>query len=105
MRLLKCPRATCLPDKTLAYLNGLPNAGMVIESDVGCELEVGHPDQHCCLGQVTDTGDFFLYWHHAGLDIRTAPRCANVGIIEDEELTCVLPAGHWGADSFELEDH
>lgn len=107
MRLLKCPLWTRVSNRDLSFLEGLPNRRMPVDPDVCCELEVGHSGRpHCALVQVAESGDFFAYWvDDAEPEIRRAAVCPHTGLIEDEELTCLLPRLHWGAHRFELEAH
>lgn len=90
-------------------LQALPDPGEVIEHEVWCGLEHGHPGPHWALGQVSGEDFWWLRWSDDTTDTparrelvhhEVCGRLRATGEIGEPHVPCTLPHGHPGAHSY-----
>jgi hypothetical protein len=97
----RCASPGSITDAEYARLDALGDGGFGVEREFPCELQAGHPDLHCGVGQDVGPADaWWVCWGpNVGADrLRRLPYCPA----EDGADLCLLPLDHWGDHSFHL---
>jgi hypothetical protein len=94
-----CPARVTLDATQLAFFNGLPAQAPSVQSELGCELELGHEGSHAALGQQVDLTMWWIQWTLSASEINPYTWCPVHRELEDEsrdDQDCRLFVGHPG---------
>ncbi len=92
-----CPARITLDAAQLTFFDGLPCEAPSVQSELGCELELGHGGSHAALGQQVADTMYWVQWTLSASEINSYTWC-TVRHDEDEQ-DCTLFAGHVGMHS------
>jgi hypothetical protein len=94
-KLAYCPARLTLDAAQLAFLDALPAAAPTVQSELGCELELGHDGSHAALGQQADETMWWVQWTLSASEINPYTWCP----VHQEPAGCTLFTGHPGPHS------
>ncbi|WP_249998242.1 hypothetical protein [Actinoplanes sp. M2I2] len=97
--LRNCPARITLDAAQLAFFNELPADAPSVQSELGCELELGHPGSHAALGHHVDTTTWWIQWTLSASEINPYTWCPAKTPTQAEsrgEEDCALFDGHPG---------
>ena len=100
--LLTCPARITLDAGQLAFLDGLPVGAPSVQSELGCELELGHGGSHAALGQQVEATMWWIQWTLSASEINPYTWCParqRSGGTSRDERDCTLFDGHPGSHS------
>jgi hypothetical protein len=90
--LMICPARITLDAAQLAFFNGLPAEAPSVQSELNCELELGHGGSHAALGQQVDTTMWWIQWTLSASEINPYTWCP----VRRQDDECALFDGHPG---------
>jgi hypothetical protein len=101
--LARCGVSTEVTASQFAALSALPDPVEPITPHLACELADGHEDDHAALAVASDGGDqwWWVRWGRQRHDVVHIDPCEGTEAADGE--SCLLPAGHPGSHSFDLE--
>ena len=85
-----------VPDEVINRFGDVPGAAYEVPDAVTCALEFGHADAHMAVLQGWENQEAWLVW--------TTPRTVTAPGCREEDMTCLLPAGHQGRHHVVLTD-
>lgn len=101
--LMICPARITLDAAQLAFFNELPTDAPSVQSELGCELELGHEGSHAALGQQVDDTMWWIQWTLSASEINPyawcRPRRSSPEIESPAGKDCTLFDGHPGGHS------
>jgi hypothetical protein len=99
---LFCPARVTLDAVQSGFLDQLPSAAPGLQSELGCELERGHPGSHAALAQQVDDTTWWVQWTLTASEIKPYTWCSARKEAEQKDLEdsgCELFDGHPGRHS------
>ncbi|WP_173074950.1 hypothetical protein [Phytohabitans rumicis] len=100
----RCLARIRLGDDEVGWLSTRPLAAHVVEDDLYCELEMGHPGPHATMGQQGYKIAWWVRWTLSASEIVETTMCPaesdEVDQLGEHDL-CLLYQGHPGRHSFE----
>ncbi|GIE74933.1 hypothetical protein Aph02nite_08830 [Actinoplanes philippinensis] len=99
---MTCPARVTLDAAQLAFFDALPAEAPSVQSELGCELELGHEGSHAALGQQVDATMWWIQWTLSASEINPYTWCPGRGsapVVNRDELDCSLFMGHPGEHS------
>ena len=96
---MTCPARVTLDAAQLAFFGGLPAEAPSVQSELGCELELGHEGSHAALGQQVDETMWWIQWTLSASEINPYTWCParqDTTVTDRDELDCTLFVGHPG---------
>src|SRR3982751_1500464 len=97
--LVICPARLTLDAAQLAFFNGLPTEAPSVQSELGCELELGHEGSHAALGQQVDATMWWVQWTLSASEVNPYTWCPAdqaPDVVHRRDLDCALFDGHSG---------
>lgn len=97
--LRNCPARITLDASQLAFFGDLPTDAPSVQSELGCELELGHEGSHAALGHHVETTTWWIQWTLSASEINPYKWCRSKEISRAEdrdEQNCALFDGHPG---------
>jgi hypothetical protein len=103
--LARCSVPTQVTAWQLAALGALPDPVEPITPHLVCELAVGHEDDHAALAVASGGGDqwWWVRWGRQRHDVVHIDPCEGTEAEAPDAEFCLLPAGHPGSHSFDLQ--
>ena len=76
------------------------------DAPLSCEVAAGHDGSHVAFATTASDGGlwWWLHWGHQTRDVRQVDLCGGCLLDDSFPDDCLLPAGHQGPHSFELQD-
>lgn len=99
---VNCPARVTLDAAQLAFFDALPAEAPSVQSELGCELELGHEGSHAALGQQVDSTTWWIQWTLSASEVNPYTWCPGRGTapaVDRDELDCALFLGHPGEHS------
>ncbi|MCM4078197.1 hypothetical protein [Paractinoplanes hotanensis] len=97
--LRNCPARITLDAAQLAFFDGLPAEAPSVQTELGCELELGHEGSHAALGQQVEATMWWIQWTLSASEINPYTWCPakSTPHVEDRnDRDCTLFDGHPG---------
>jgi hypothetical protein len=97
--LRNCPARITLDAAQLAFFDGLPADAPSVQTELGCELELGHEGSHAALGQQVEATMWWIQWTLSASEINPYTWCPATSTphVEDRsDRDCTLFDGHPG---------
>ncbi|WP_433304054.1 hypothetical protein ACQP2F_13800 [Actinoplanes sp. CA-030573] len=94
-----CPARITLDTAQLAFLDGLPTEAPSVQSELRCELELGHEGSHAALGQQVEATMWWVQWTLSASEINAYTWCPSgrtVPFESRDDKDCSLFDGHPG---------
>jgi hypothetical protein len=94
-----CPARITLDAAQLAFFDGLPAAAPSIQSELSCELELGHEGSHAALGQQVEATMWWVQWTLSASEINSYTWCPAHQPLDAprrDDHDCTLFDGHPG---------
>jgi hypothetical protein len=99
-KLADCPARLTLDAAQLSFLDGLPTAAPTVQSELGCELELGHDGSHAALGQQAGATMWWVQWTLSASEINPYTWCpVHQEPARRDDRDCTLFTGHPGPHS------
>lgn len=89
--LKNCPARITLDAAQIAFFNELPSDAPSVQSELGCELELGHGGSHAALGHQGEETTWWVQWTLSASEVNPYTWCP-VGSTPE----CGLFDGHPG---------
>ncbi|WP_250036593.1 hypothetical protein [Paractinoplanes maris] len=97
--LRNCPARITLDAAQLAFFNELPTEAPSVQSELGCELELGHEGSHAALGHQVETTTWWIQWTLSASEINPYTWCPARSTPQTDsrdDQDCALFDGHPG---------
>ena len=97
--LRNCPARITLDAAQLTFFDGLPADAPSVQTELGCELELGHEGSHAALGQQVEATMWWIQWTLSASEINPYTWCAartTVPVEDRDDRDCTLFDGHPG---------
>ncbi|MGK5683856.1 hypothetical protein [Actinoplanes sp. URMC 104] len=94
-----CPARITLDAGQLAFFNELPTDAPSVQSELRCELELGHEGSHAALGQHVETTTWWIQWTLSASEINPytwCPASSTPHVAHRDDRDCALFDGHPG---------
>jgi hypothetical protein len=91
-----CPARITLDAAQLAFFDGLPAEAPSVQTELGCELELGHEGSHAALGQQVEATMWWIQWTLSASEINPYTWCPAKSTPPVEQRECTLFDGHPG---------
>lgn len=103
---IRCSAPTGLTAMEAAKLRVFSGRIPDAHAPLSCEIAAGHDSPHVAFAATANDGELWcwLYWRERTREIRQVDLCDG-RLLDDPYLDdCLLPGGHPGPHSFELQD-
>lgn len=100
--LVTCPARITLDAAQLAFFGALPAEAPSVQSELGCELELGHEGSHAALGHQVDATMWWIQWTLSASEINAYTWCPSrraTTVPKRDDMDCTLFVGHPGQHS------